>query len=748
MAAWDEAPIENAPQPPVQPAKRPAWESAPVEPPAAVKVGRGLMEIPRQIGLTARYGLEGAGQASELVTEPLRQYVTDPLVRLVTGAGKQNLSSLVTGQQQPTQSPAAGQVASGFADWLGLPKPEGANERVVGDVTRTMASVGTLGGAGRAVTGAADAAVQAAQRLGNSPAAAQLVSKIGQFFSANPLQQVVSAAGAGGAGGAVREAGGGAGSQAVAALAGGLAAPAALGGAQALVNKAASVLRPAQTTQQVEQQIELALSRNGVDWKAVPERLKQGMRAEVQQALKTNGELDGEALTRLLDFKRVEGATPTRGMVTLDPVQITRERNLAKTGANSVDVGMQRLAQVENQNNRALINALNQAGAANAPDQVATGSRLINSLQRNLDADQSNINALYSAARDSSGRSFPLDGARFTANANKALDDALLGGSLPPSVGEHLNRVARGEVPFTVDYAEQLKTAIGNLQRSSQDGNTRRALGVVRQALDDTPVLGLGQQGPAAGARPNNHGMLPAVPNAPQLGEESVAAFNKARAANRAMMQRVEATPALAAVREGIEPDKFVQQFITGNGKDASIRSVQALRREIANDPEAQAAVRAHLADYLKQKALGGASDELGNFSAANFRKALDGIGDQKLRAFFSPEEIEQLRAVSRVSSYMTAQPKGSAVNNSNSGALLIGRGMDWLDMVAGRLPIGQDTVRGFIRGAQQGAAVNVAPSLVKPGQAASVPRLPAAAMATGLFLAPGAPRAEDDRRP
>ncbi|MBA3588212.1 hypothetical protein [Methylibium sp.] len=619
--------------------------------------------------------------------------------------------------------------ASSLADSLGLPSPSGANERVVGDATRLG-----FGGAGLA----RGAGVVADATTG-------VTSKVAQMFAANQGQQVASAATAGAAGGSVREAGGGAGSQAAAALMGGLAAPAGMGAVQGASNKVSQFFRPAPAMQQVDQQIELTLSRQGVDWSSVPEGVRQGIRSEVQQALRPDGELDGAALSRLIDFRRVQGATPTRGMVTLDPGQITRERNLAKTGANSVDIGMQQLSGIENANNRALIQGLNNAGASGADDAVTTGGRVIGALQRGLDAERGNVNQLYSAARDSSGRSFPLDGGAFTQQANKALDDALLGGALPPGVAQHMNRIASGEVPFTVDYAEQLKTQIGNLQRASSDGSVRMALGKVREALDNTQVMVLGEQAPAAGARAVNPGNLPALAG-PQLGEDSLAAFNQARAANRTMMQRIESTPALQAVYDGVEPDRFVQQFIVS--PTASIRDIQALRRELVNDPQAMQSVRGNLADHLKRKALGGADDEVGNFSASNFKKAFDAIGEQKLRAFFDPEEIDQLRAIGRVASYMTVQPKGSAVNNSNSGALVLGRGLDLLDTIAGRLPIGQDTVRGFVRGIQQGNATNVQPALMQPNLRQRTPRLPAAVAAGGLFALPGVPPGQDDRRP
>ena len=45
-----------------------------------------------------------------------------------------------------------------------------------------------------------------------------------------------------------------------------------------------------------------------------------------------------------------------------------------------------------------------------------------------------------------------------------------------------------------------------------------------------------------------------------------------------------------------------------------------------------------------------------------------------------APEEVRALRNNGRVAALMQSQPVGSAVNNSNSGALLLGKGLDFLD--------------------------------------------------------------------
>jgi hypothetical protein len=545
--------------------------------------------------------------------------------------------------------------------------------------------------------------------------------QLGKFFSANPTQQLISASGAGAAGGSVREAGGGPWEQFAASLIGGVGAPMA-------ANKVADVGRSVGSAakrlsdwvapgaiqpQNVDQQITLVLRRAGVDWAQIPERVRQGMRSEVEAAMRTGQDLDPAAVNRLLAFART-GATPTRGMISQDPVQITRERNLAKTGANSTDLGLQRLPRLENQNTQRLLDVLDEAGARNAPDNFATGQAVVDAATRRLQASQGNIDRLYGAARDTAGRSAGIDGAAFTARANQTLQEQLAG-KLPAQVEAAMNDIATGKTPLTVEYAEQLKTMIGRLQRNTSDGNERYALGLVRRALDEAPLRSAQQVNP---------GNLPAVPGTvPQspsvLGAESVAAFNRARQANRGLMQRVEQSPALqeiySSMRNGtrVDPDHFVRTYITGQG--ASVADVRNLQRYIANDPPAMQALRANVVAHLRSAATN-ATEDITKFSPASYNKALNAIGERKLQAFFSQEEIATLRDVGRVGTYMTAQPAGSAVNNSNTGALLLGRGMELLDTIAGRLPFGiNDTVQGTLRGVQQGRALSVPGSLLAP---------------------------------
>lgn len=681
--------------------------AAPSERPLAQVVGDEIRQIPRQLGLTARYAAEAVTGVADTLASPIRAGLN-----MIPGVNIQP-ASVTVGQ---------------LADKAGI-SPRDANERVIGDMTRTgFGAAGIVGGA-NALTNATTGATR--------NVLAQL--------AANPGSQVVGGAAAGGAGGSVREAGGGPMEQFIAALIGGVGGGVATNKLNNAVESGASALRRTFTPQTAQvraadQQIQLALERSGVDWSQIPERVRQGLREEVAQALGGGGQLNADALRRLLVF-RATGTTPTVGMLTQNPGLITREANLAKTGANSTDQQLQRLPTLQNQNTQTLLGRLDDAGAANAPDAAATGARALGGLQGQVARARGEIDALYNAARDSQGRSLPLNGNVFTTRANQLLDEAMVGGALPADVANTMNRIARGEMPFTVEIAEQLKTRIGNLQRGSSDGGARMALGLVRQALDDAPLV----QSPQV-----NPGNLPAVPGTVPpsnvtVGQQSIDAFNRARAANRAYMQMLEANPALTAVDDAVAAVRanpalrsvedvvgaagFVDKFVLG--RSASPGEVRSLVQQIG--PEGTQALRQNVLRHLRNAATNN-TDDIAKFSNAAYRRALRDIGDEKLLALFSPDEVLNLRNIGEAAKLMQAQPAGSAVNNSNSGALMLGRGLDMLDRAAGYVPFGgRDIIRGHIQGAQQtqvltpsNALVNALPMQPRAPTNALVPLLAA----------------------
>lgn len=633
---------------------------------AVQQIGDELRQIPRQLGLTARYGIEGVARTADIVGEPVRHLVSNPVARLFGW---------------PESHVSIGDIGTNLANSFGLPSPNTPQERVVADASRMVAGSMGMGVA------AAKAAVKAANPV---------VKAVASQMTAKPGVQAVGAATSGASGGAVREAGGDEweqfGASLLGGVAGGLTADKLTSAAKVAGNAITRAFTPKATELvRADQQIALTLERSGIDWSAVPERIKQGMREDAAKALANGQPLNADALRRLLVFRRA-GVTPTVGQLTQDPGQITREMNLAKAGANSTDPSLQRLPSLQNQNTRTLLGNLDDAGAGRAPDAMEAGSAAIGSIRSNLDSAEASKDAMYAAARDSQGRSVVLDGPSAAQVAMRRLQQDNVG-KLPPEVDQILNDLTNGRTPLTVDYQQQLvKNLFRKMRGAGDNGDLRHGLRIVRDAIDNADIPGSG---------PANPGNLPAVRGAPlvqpqQAGEEAVAAFRAARAAHRTLRARVEGNPAMQAVEDGIQPDQFVQRFVIGKGATAA--DVRALRSEL--DPQSAQQMRDHLVRYLRDKATGGDSD-ITKFSGKAYRDALRDL-DAKLPVFFSREEIQHLQDIGNAAKYMQAQPAGSAVNNSNSGALLIGQGLDMLGKIGGKAPIVGDTIKGVIQGVQQ----------------------------------------------
>ena len=588
--------------------------------------------LPRQLGLTARAGLRAVDGTVNMLTAPIRAGLNAVLPK------QGGLAGQISGQGQRD---AIGPLDTvGMAEKIGLPRPRPGTESWVNDAaTMGFSAAAPMAGGAAVAKTATNATAQG----------------VGRMLAANPVQQFASAGAAGAAGGYTRETGGNEGAQLAASLAAGVLTPMAMNGAMR-AGRAVQNLRspPPADPMQIDITINNAIERSGMSLDQLPSDVARGIRADVGKAMQIGGNLSEDAVRRLADY-RLTGATPTHGSLVRTPAAFTQQKNLAKLGVNSKDPAAQALANVEFDNNSTMIKSLNGVGASTADDAMAGGQKIMGGVQAYDNRANTIIGKLYDKARASDGRSAALDPHAFTNKAGQLLNDANVESFLTPDIRNKLNQFAAGDVPLNVDIAEQFKTSIGNIQRGSADGNVRKALGLVRQALDDTP-LQPGQE----------------------LGGAAQMAFQRARNMNRQYMGVVEKTPALQAVRDGIEPDKFVQQFIIGNGGKSNVMDVAMLKNSVKGSPQAMDAIKEQIALHLKEKALTGKSDEVGRISESALNKAIKGIGERKLALFFSKAEIDQIKATGRVASYEQVQPVGSAVGNSNTaaagGAMLLDR--------------------------------------------------------------------------
>jgi hypothetical protein len=435
-------------------------------------------------------------------------------------------------------------------------------------------------------------------------------------------------------------------------------------------------------------------------------------------------------------------------MITLDPRQVTLEQNLAKTGMNSQNPNLQTLGNVQAQNNKALIDALNARGAGNvqAPYLMEAGEASAAKIVAEDAAKKAAASDLYTTASKLPGGELPLNRADLVQNIDTALAKANKNAFLPESVRGMINSIAKGEVtiegvkypvPFDVKALDNLLTTIATAQRATSDGNIKAALKVVRDAIDQTEIKPVKTE--FGGGQIVTEGGASYLKGQDASPKELLDALNNARSAHRERMQWQESSKPVEATVNGMQPDQFVRKFVLGG----DVADAAAVAK--SGDP---AATKSAILTHLKDRALGGRSDETGTFGAATYNKTLKEIGDKKLELFFSPEEIGELKRLGRVAEYTTLQPKGSAVNNSNSGALVLGAGIDLLANATGlsgfgvgatlAIPFAKKQLQGTLNAAEQRKSLDMGKALSQytPGLSLGERAVPASIYA-GLLTNP-----------
>lgn len=687
---------------------------------AVEQAGGGLLsairDTPRQLGLTARYAAEGAASLPAMLAN--------------IPAGLYNAGAdLVQGDGQGFRFPEQNAAVSDLLTRIGLPQPRNAAERVVSDASRTLASAGTG-------VGLAQKVAQVATGAGKG---------VLEALAAAPGAQGASAVGSGLAGGSVREAGGSEGEQAIASLLGGLVAPAALYAAGKASSAVRSGMRRAIAPKDIEGQVRIAFERVGVDWNTLSREARAALVKDLEGAIYSGQPLDEQALGRLAAYRAI-GATPLAGDVTQNPNLITTQRNLAKTQANmTMPTAGPNLPEIQNANAKAVLAALDEPVATGSPDAYGAGKAIIDRVQNLDEALKGKENQLYSAAREAAGQDIPLDRAGFINRAFDALARENKDPFLPAEIRQVLNNISKGtttvnghevEVPFDVATIDKLKTMLATASRGTKDGNTKAALSMVRQALDDTqPVAQMPTRGVTLPATPEQ---AAAVNSVAELPAEALKLLDRARAFARSRRGWQESADFIEDALTGAEPDKFMQKHVI-NG---SVENMRQLKKLVGGNVYLRDAVRAQMIGFIKQR--GRADADVTRFTSAGLEDGLKAIGDRKLAQWFSLGEINRIKSAIKVAKYSQSQPIGSAVNNSNTAAMMVGKLLDKVLAGSTYLPIFGEPINAARVSLQARQLGNVGKAVVQQR-----PRLQGThgLPATGLAAAAIAPPREDDRR-
>lgn len=398
-------------------------------------------------------------------------------------------------------------------------------------------------------------------------------------------------------------------------------------------SKDSTIALGARASMEADQAIEQALRDIGAKSQDIGAAELQMLRQQVLTSLKSGKAVDAAALLRKQDFDAA-GVNPTLGQLTRDPTQFATERNLR--GVPNVGEPLQQRFDLQNQQLQQALGNLKGIPS----EEYQAGVKLADALRGYDKGLKTNVDNAYGVARDHLGRAAPMDAAGFSKAANLALDDKMLGHYLPAEVRNILNDVSAGKIPFNVNTAVQIDSTLSAAQRAAGKGTPQSlAIGKVRDALNGASI-------------------------ADNVGQDAKAAFDTARNLASQRFKLHEAIPALEAAASGEAPDRFVKNYVIGGKVDEVKRLAEVLKK---TSPEAFEEARSQIGAKIVLAAFG--ENTTGDKLATPERlaKALREIGSDKLEAFYTKGEIEQLKRLSRVAAYINSTPSSAMVNTSGN---------------------------------------------------------------------------------
>jgi len=595
--------------------------------------GFSLDNLGRQLSLTGRAAASGLSS--------LPTFLSDNVFRPVVNLGVEGINK-ATGANIPLAQPLQDKVQQGL-DAAGFAKPETTQEKI--------AQAGAAGVASAAGGGLLGKVLSMGQQ---APGVAKTTTDMLQAQLGTQ-----AAAGAGGAMGsqAASEAGLGPWGEIAAGVGGTLAGVGAASAAGRVAN-AVAAMRAAESptgpnlmqrltgTDTATQQANAAQRANASEIARRQATSNTGMGPNVQRGIAPeatpenatrlgnqaaqNPNVDPAQLQRRQDFREL-GIDPTTGQISRDPIQYAREHNLRDANPG--------LARRFNQQDQQLATSLDSLSPG-VPQEAYSAGRSTKDILTNIDDQMSTqVRDAYTAARQSTGAQMDVPTQGLAQDYARILDT--YGDQIPSSVRNQFERLGlmsgTQQRVFNMEDADSISKIIN--KNVGNDRTVNSALGELRTAIN----------------------------NAVQAADDQGGVFAPAKALARDRFQLHEAIPALKdAVDDRTAADAFIKKHVI----DAPTESTQNLANLLREHAPAQFdQLKAQVVQSLQDAAYGGGEQ----FKPAAFAKQMARYGTEKLGAFFSPDEIQQLRTIGRVGSYVRTVPSASPVNFSNSATSLMG---------------------------------------------------------------------------
>lgn len=427
-----------------------------------------------------------------------------------------------------------------------------------------------------------------------------------------------------------------------------------------------------QLTGKIPVQVELTLKQNlsggGVNWNNLDAEVKKQLIDDGVSILTKTGKFEGPEVENLIRKTNLvaQGFTPTKGMVTRNPVDWTIERNLQKGETAGAVLG-DSITKVDQANQNAArtgLRTLAEKTQGTGGSSYSTGKAAFTTIQKIADDSQKAVSDVYGEIRKVHGDKSGITMDNVTAFLDDIKDSAYAD-KLYSTIKTKMESMADPETgTLTVKQAEELRKWIGKVVPKTEFGaaDAKRAI--------DADVLASAGEDFFKGARKaamerfqrlHNPAIQKVLDTAGELGEDKTA------------MNWVE------------------QQVIKGGPGD-----IQKLK-EVLTSTDYGKKGGAELWNNIRRRTMEWLADQAegqqGGVSGTNFNKAIEKLGEDRLQAIFKADEIAAIQKFQQALESATVEPFGSAPNRSNTAPALaamlrklgIGRNLPMVGPVVGQ---------------------------------------------------------------
>ena len=612
-------------------------EQPPAQAPQAAAVSPQSFGLPtwdtlkRQAGLSLRAPVQAGAELMGLIGDPLAAGYN-----LLTGRGV----------ELPSR-----QYERGLDNVF--PKPETPTEQFANKVaTAGFGAMGTMGLAG---------AAQPTTAVGRG---------VQSMLTTNPLGQAVGAGSGAGAGELARQAGYPWWAQFAASMVG---APLGAGAAnrtadwvQETTNIRDAVSRAGPTATKntiLDDGARRLVQQVGANWDDLAESVKNGLRQQVEQSIRTGAPIDPVRAQRLIAFQQL-GTQPTNAMLTRNPQDWAQEDRLRGLPG---DVGKPLNQAHESAGNavRDVMTARGQPGDTRTGREIAGG---LDAIKRQLASQRS---AAYTAARNSPEgmQGVPVNDFRAFLNSRQTR-----AGTQPQyrTALDELERLSSGNPSMTQNNWEELRKTV-NAARNPMDPPSMAATNEIRGAMDDA-FAGAGRSPAFADAR-----------FAQQLYRSTTADQGMVDKLTRMVTNVDRKVPYADVFDTLVKADPAALKQV----KNTLIVGGQGQRWEMM-----KARTMEELASTLN---LASSTENRG----ATFLRKMDNLAEQ-LPVIFEPQELARLQAARSVVENAMTAPRGTMKFSNPSGTSAQMMGHAW-DILRAGGPAGNRLLAGFPRAVRQG---------------------------------------------